>query len=38
VSIISYGGGVPVALKAAEALAKDNISAEVLDLRTVFLC
>ena len=33
VSIISYGGGVPVALK--EALAKDNISAEVLDLRTV---
>ena len=35
VSIISYGGGVPVALKAAEALAKDNISAEVLDLRTV---
>ncbi|WP_302046446.1 alpha-ketoacid dehydrogenase subunit beta [Leuconostoc lactis] len=35
VSIISYGGGVLVALKAAEALAKDNISAEVLDLRTV---
>ena len=35
VSIISYGGGVPVALKAAETLAKSNISAEVLDLRTV---
>ncbi|MDR2660974.1 MAG: alpha-ketoacid dehydrogenase subunit beta [Lactobacillaceae bacterium] len=35
VSIISYGGGVPVALKAAEELEKNNVSAEVLDLRTV---
>lgn len=35
VSIISYGGGVPVALKAAEELSKNGISAEVLDLRTV---
>ena len=35
VSIISYGGGVPVALKAADALAKNGVSAEVLDLRTV---
>jgi pyruvate dehydrogenase E1 component beta subunit len=35
VSIISYGGGVPVALKAADELAKDGINAEVVDLRTV---
>ncbi|CAM3181036.1 alpha-ketoacid dehydrogenase subunit beta [Leuconostoc rapi] len=35
VSIISYGGGVPVALKAADTLEKNGISAEVLDLRTV---
>lgn len=35
VTIISYGGGVPVALKAADELSKQNINAEVLDLRTV---
>ncbi len=35
VSIITYGGTVPLALKAAEELEKDGISAEVLDLRTV---
>lgn len=35
VTIISYGGGVPVALKAADELGKQNINAEVLDLRTV---
>ncbi len=35
VTIISYGGGVPVALKAADELGKQDISAEVLDLRTV---
>ncbi|AFT82089.1 alpha-ketoacid dehydrogenase subunit beta [Leuconostoc carnosum] len=34
-SIISYGGGVPVAVKAADELAKQDIEAEVLDLRTV---
>ncbi|QEA34730.1 alpha-ketoacid dehydrogenase subunit beta [Weissella soli] len=34
-TIISYGGGVPVALKAADELSKQNINAEVLDLRTV---
>lgn len=35
VSIIAYGGTVPLALKAADELAKENINAEVLDLRTV---
>ncbi|MFC4651676.1 alpha-ketoacid dehydrogenase subunit beta [Lactococcus nasutitermitis] len=35
VSIIAYGGTVPLALKAAESLEKEGISAEVLDLRTV---
>ncbi|MDR0200514.1 MAG: alpha-ketoacid dehydrogenase subunit beta [Streptococcaceae bacterium] len=35
VSIIAYGGTVPLSLKAAETLEKDGISAEVLDLRTV---
>ncbi|PCS00235.1 alpha-ketoacid dehydrogenase subunit beta [Lactococcus fujiensis] len=35
VSIIAYGGTVPLALKAADELAKDGINAEVLDLRTV---
>ncbi len=35
VTIISYGGGVPVALKAADELGKQDINAEVLDLRTV---
>ena len=35
VSIIAYGGTVPLALKAAEQLEKDGIKAEVLDLRTV---
>ncbi|WP_367301022.1 alpha-ketoacid dehydrogenase subunit beta [Leuconostoc carnosum] len=34
-SIISYGGGVPVAVKAADELAKQDIEAEILDLRTV---
>ncbi|GAB2027063.1 alpha-ketoacid dehydrogenase subunit beta [Lactovum odontotermitis] len=35
VSIIAYGGTVPLALKAADELAKEGINAEVLDLRTV---
>lgn len=35
VSIITYGGAVPLALKAADTLEKQGISAEVLDLRTV---
>ncbi|WP_439425641.1 alpha-ketoacid dehydrogenase subunit beta [Oenococcus alcoholitolerans] len=35
VSIITYGGMVPVALRAAEDLKKEGIDAEVVDLRTV---
>lgn len=35
VSIITYGGAVPLALKAADELEKKGIIAEVLDLRTV---
>ena len=35
VTIITYGGMVPVSLKAAETLEKEGISAEVVDLRTV---
>lgn len=36
VTLISYSSMVNKALAAAEALAKDGISAEVLDLRTIF--
>ncbi|ETD03816.1 2-oxoisovalerate dehydrogenase subunit beta [Lactococcus garvieae TRF1] len=35
VSIIAYGGTVPLAIKAAEQLEKEGVSAEVLDLRTI---
>jgi pyruvate dehydrogenase E1 component beta subunit len=35
VTIVSFGKIMKVALKAAEELAKENISAEVIDLRTV---
>ncbi len=35
VSLIAYGGSLPRALRAAEALEVDGISAEVLDLRTL---
>ena len=35
VTIVSYGGAVPVSLKAADELAKEGIEAEVVDLRTV---
>lgn len=35
ISIIAYGGTVPLALKAAEALEKEGIRAEVVDLRSV---
>ena len=35
ISIIAYGGTVPLALKAAESLEKEGVKAEVLDLRTV---
>jgi pyruvate dehydrogenase E1 component beta subunit len=35
VSIVSYGGGLPVALTAADELAGQHISAEVIDLRVL---
>ncbi|MFZ2929155.1 MAG: transketolase C-terminal domain-containing protein, partial [Lactococcus raffinolactis] len=35
ISIITYGGLVPVCMKAAEMLEKEGINAEVIDLRTV---
>jgi pyruvate dehydrogenase E1 component beta subunit len=35
VTVITWGQGVPVALKAAELAAKDGVSAEVIDLRTL---
>lgn len=35
VTIVSYGAMVHTSLKAADELAKDNIEAEVIDLRTV---
>lgn len=35
VTIVSFGKMMKVALKAAEELAKENINAEVIDLRTV---
>jgi len=35
VSIITYGGSLPKALKAAEELAAEKIEAEVIDLRTL---
>ncbi|MEX1258265.1 MAG: alpha-ketoacid dehydrogenase subunit beta [Gemmatimonadota bacterium] len=35
VSLITYGGSLPKALAAAERLAEEGVSAEVLDLRTL---
>jgi 2-oxoisovalerate dehydrogenase E1 component beta subunit len=35
VSVVTYGAMVPMALEAAEALAKDGVEAEVLDLRSL---
>ncbi|HEX7857080.1 MAG TPA: pyruvate dehydrogenase complex E1 component subunit beta [Sphingobium sp.] len=35
VTVVSYSIGVGIALEAAEALAKDGIDAEVIDLRTL---
>ncbi len=35
VSLITYGGSLPKTLRAAEVLAKEGISAEVIDLRTL---
>jgi pyruvate/2-oxoglutarate/acetoin dehydrogenase E1 component len=35
VSLITYGGCLPKALRAADALAADGVAAEVIDLRTL---
>jgi pyruvate dehydrogenase E1 component beta subunit len=35
VTLIGYGGSVPKALAAAELLARDGVSAEIIDLRTL---
>lgn len=35
VSIVTYGGSLPKALAAAELLAREGVSAEVVDLRTL---
>jgi pyruvate dehydrogenase E1 component beta subunit len=35
VALITYGGSLPKALQAADSLARENISAEVLDLRVL---
>ena len=35
VSLITYGGSLPKTLKAADALAADGVSAEVIDLRVL---
>jgi 2-oxoisovalerate dehydrogenase E1 component len=36
VTVVTYGGMVPVALAAAESAAREGISAEVIDLRTLY--
>jgi 2-oxoisovalerate dehydrogenase E1 component len=36
VTLVTYGGMVPVSLRAAEAVASDGIDVEVIDLRTVY--
>lgn len=35
VTLITYGGSLPITLQAAEALADEGVAAEVLDLRTL---
>lgn len=35
-TLVTYGGMVPVSMKAAEAVAADGIDTEVIDLRTVY--
>jgi pyruvate dehydrogenase E1 component beta subunit len=35
VTLVTYGGTLPMTLDAAEVLARDGIAAEVLDLRTL---
>lgn len=36
VTLVTYGGMVPVSLRAAEAVAGDGVDVEVIDLRTVY--
>lgn len=36
VTLVTYGGMVPVSLEAAEAVAADGIDVEVIDLRTIY--
>ncbi|GMQ93223.1 MAG: hypothetical protein BMS9Abin12_0700 [Acidimicrobiia bacterium] len=36
ITVVSYGGMVPVCLRAAETVAGDGIDVEVIDLRTVY--
>ena len=36
VTVVAWSGMVPTALEAAEELKKDNISVEIVDLRTIF--
>ncbi len=36
ITLVTYGGMVPVSLRAAEAVASDGINVEVVDLRTVY--
>jgi 2-oxoisovalerate dehydrogenase E1 component len=36
VTLVTYGGMVPVSMRAAETVAVDGIDAEVIDLRTVY--
>ena len=36
VTVVAWSGMVPTAIEAAEELKKDNISVEIVDLRTIF--
>jgi pyruvate/2-oxoglutarate/acetoin dehydrogenase E1 component len=36
ITIVTYGGMVPVSLRAAEKVASDGIDVEVIDLRTIY--
>jgi len=36
ITLVTYGGMVPVSLRAAEAVSEDGIDVEVIDLRTVY--
>jgi pyruvate/2-oxoglutarate/acetoin dehydrogenase E1 component len=36
VSVVTYGGMVPVSLRAAETVAREGIDVEVIDLRTIY--